>query len=131
MYTDGLAAAESLVTALLERTRQAERPKAQPLQDERILRRLANGIEFEYVHDFDGQGIIHWIATNYNKERWSNPHLDHALHVSMSSVERGAPHELCVLEPQELWTSDVPASWYLEVVFVVASVFLPSLPYPL
>jgi hypothetical protein len=29
----------------------------------------------------------------------------------MSSVERGTPQDLCEVEPHELWTKDVPASW--------------------
>lgn len=54
---------------------------------------------------------MHWIATDYNRSSWHNPHVAHDLYISMSSVERGTPQDLCEVEPHELWTKDVPASW--------------------
>jgi len=31
-------------------------------------------MQFEYSHDGDENGIIHWIATNCGKEPYVNPH---------------------------------------------------------
>jgi hypothetical protein len=35
------------------------------------------------------------------------------IRVSGSSIERGNPAELVSRQPSELWTKDVPASWFM------------------
>lgn len=57
------------------------------------------------------QGIMHWLGTNEGTSAWSNPATVGIVAVHASSMERGHPHSLVDLKPQELWTHDVPASW--------------------
>ena len=41
----------------------------------RLKPRVAFGMQFEYSHDYDQQGVIYWISTNGGKESPQNPHL--------------------------------------------------------
>jgi hypothetical protein len=43
---------------------------------------------------------------------WVNPHEKQEIHVTASSIEKGSPHHLVDHEPSELWSKDVPASWF-------------------
>jgi hypothetical protein len=113
VVADNLVDNSLLVPALMERVRLLENPSALPnYEDVRLQRRLANGIEFQYVSDFDEHGILHWIASNGNQEEWKNPHNQQLIRVSSSSLERGNWADLCERDPHELWTKDVPASWF-------------------
>jgi len=73
---------------------------------------MAVGIEFEYTSDFDDRGILYWIATNKGREPWTNAHLANRIKITASSIEKGNPGDLVSREPSELWTKDVPASWF-------------------
>ena len=46
-------------------------------------------------------------------EEWRNPHYTKRICVSASSIEKGDYRELAGLAPTELWTKDVPASWFM------------------
>lgn len=56
VVADGYASDGMLVPALMERLRLLEYPKAPPSAQPSLQRRLANGIEFEHIKDYDGQG---------------------------------------------------------------------------
>jgi hypothetical protein len=78
----------------------------------RLEPRVAYGIRFEYSSDFDNNGILYWIATNGGRAAWQNPHHTKRITVMASSIEKGDPTELVGIVPTELWTKDVPASWF-------------------
>lgn len=101
----------------------------------RLKKRIPAGLEFEYSYDFDDKGIIYYIATNGGREPYTNPHTAARVRVTASSVERwnmmeeerkrrkkrkthwvvfcrGDVERLVARDPQELWTKDVPASWF-------------------
>jgi hypothetical protein len=67
---------------------------------------------FEYQTDFDDRGIIHYIATQGNSEPYKNPHITGKIKVTSSSIEVGNAPDLLNKSPAELWTKDVPASWF-------------------
>eukprot|EP01094_Clydonella_sp_ATCC50884_P019936 TRINITY_DN4008_c0_g1_i1.p1 TRINITY_DN4008_c0_g1~~TRINITY_DN4008_c0_g1_i1.p1 ORF type:complete len:443 (-),score=85.19 TRINITY_DN4008_c0_g1_i1:188-1516(-) len=78
----------------------------------RLAPRIVFGRQFEYNPSKEFYGILHWISTNGNTELATNPHVAGRVVVTASSVERGEPHELVSRTPTELWTKDVPASWF-------------------
>eukprot|EP01112_Ceratiomyxa_fruticulosa_P017491 TRINITY_DN545_c0_g1_i1.p1 TRINITY_DN545_c0_g1~~TRINITY_DN545_c0_g1_i1.p1 ORF type:complete len:536 (-),score=85.54 TRINITY_DN545_c0_g1_i1:62-1669(-) len=78
----------------------------------RLMARPPQSIIFEYTFDFDNKGILYWIATNCYREPWTNPHIAGRAKVTASSIEKGLPSELLALQPTELWSKDVPASWF-------------------
>ena len=43
---------------------------------------------------------------------WANPVLSNRMVIMASSVERGATHDLVGLNPSDLWTKDIPSSWF-------------------
>lgn len=59
-----------------------------------------------------GRGVIYHLATNGGKAEWKNPSLTGSVKVSCSSMEKGKIHNFVDLEPQDCWSSDVPASWF-------------------
>ena len=86
----------------------------------RVLRhtpRPPYSITLRYRSDFDGNGVIHWIATRGGSNEWANPALPEPdterprVQVTVSSMEKGDPASFVALEPVQTWTKDVPASW--------------------
>ena len=67
---------------------------------------------FEFQSDFDNRGILYYLATNGGTEKWTNPHLINRVKVTASSIEVGKEWEILNATPSELWTKDVPASWF-------------------
>lgn len=128
MTTDELAQTQAanivpsdfIIEALMARLKEAERDKAEEVgmcaeQDptsRRLLPRPSFGILFDYAYDYDQKGIIFWIATNRGREPWTNPHSAGRLRVTASSIEKGDPVKLVSKKPSELWSGDVPASWF-------------------
>jgi len=51
-------------------------------------------------------------TTCANVELWKNPHAAGMLRVTASSIEKGDPVKLVSQKPSELWSGDVPASWF-------------------
>ncbi|EGC35433.1 hypothetical protein DICPUDRAFT_16127, partial [Dictyostelium purpureum] len=92
-----------------------QQQQSQP--DKSILRRYQprppQSILFEYQYDFDYKGIIFWISTDGNKEKWSNPHLTSKIKITSSSVDKGNLHDIVEITPNAFWTKDVPASWVM------------------
>src|SRR3989338_3552751 len=60
----------------------------------------------------DGRGILAWISSNGFTREWKNPHVQRIISVTASSITKGNPVELVGVVPTELWTKDVPASWF-------------------
>ena len=95
----------------------------------RLQKRIPQGIQFERKKDFDDQGIVYWIATNGLRQVWENPHITGRIIITASSIEKarvslrrnitcltplpqGSVQDLMSRTPTELWTKDVPASWF-------------------
>jgi len=81
-----------------------------------ILPRLQNRImctSFEYQHDFDNRGIFYYLSTNGGSSKWQNAQISGKLKVTGSSNEVGNLYELLNTTPSELWTKDVPSSWFM------------------
>ncbi|PRP81393.1 hypothetical protein PROFUN_11014 [Planoprotostelium fungivorum] len=72
------------------------------------LRRRISCITFEYDHDFDDRGIIHYLTCG---NRW-NHSGSRDITVTASSTEMGRASDLLSRTPTELWTKDIPASWF-------------------
>ena len=100
-----------LVDPLLARLAALESPKISLPSKLLYEPRLSCGIRFE-IEDVDKpKGIIYWLGTQEGTAPWANPASKGIVTIHASSIERGNPHNLVDVEPQELWTQDVPASW--------------------
>ena len=80
-------------------------------------KRLAHGLQFPFTPELVFQGIVHFLASSSGLQTskelaYVNPHEAGLLQVTSSSLERGKLSELVALEPTELWTQPVPASWF-------------------
>eukprot|EP00007_Cunea_sp_BSH-02190019_P009022 CAMPEP_0174241140 /NCGR_PEP_ID=MMETSP0417-20130205/21972_1 /TAXON_ID=242541 /ORGANISM="Mayorella sp, Strain BSH-02190019" /LENGTH=828 /DNA_ID=CAMNT_0015320341 /DNA_START=117 /DNA_END=2600 /DNA_ORIENTATION=- len=92
-----------------ENARDPKNPRLQP--------RERYGISFVFSKKTQGvgrtgAGVLDWIATQSGTKAWENPHEKQEIHVTASSIEKGSPHHLVDHEPSELWSKDVPASWF-------------------
>mmetsp|Transcript_1210 Transcript_1210/g.4347 ORF Transcript_1210/g.4347 Transcript_1210/m.4347 type:complete len:447 (+) Transcript_1210:70-1410(+) len=102
-----------VIEALMARLEEKEDPSWEPDPNQkRFQPRVAFGMQFEYLDDFDKNGILYWIATDGLCRAWSNPHLSQAVVVTASSVDKGELEQLVSRQPGELWTQDVPAQWF-------------------
>ncbi len=45
-----------------------------------------NSLEFRYTSDFDGNGIVHYLGTQYGTQSWRNPDTAGLMNVTASSV---------------------------------------------
>ncbi|KNC51157.1 uncharacterized protein AMSG_06508 [Thecamonas trahens ATCC 50062] len=83
----------------------------------RHTRRPPYSITLRYKADFDGGGVIHWIATDRGRGPWTNPALPQLpgvrprIQITVSSLEKGEVAAFVALDPVQTWTKDVPASW--------------------
>jgi hypothetical protein len=57
-------------------------------------------------------GIIDWIGRAAGRREWENPHLSGEVVVSASSLCKGVLQDLVTVAENELWSKDVPASWF-------------------
>lgn len=57
-------------------------------------------------------GIVDWIGRAAGRREWQNPHLDGQVLVSASSLCKGVLQDLVTTAENELWSKDVPASWF-------------------
>ncbi|KAH3763437.1 E3 ubiquitin-protein ligase Ufd4 [Pelomyxa schiedti] len=104
---------EFIIEAVMFKLQKLERPDLPIVMTQRLQPRRAQGIQFEHTHDFDEQGVLHWIATDGLQEKWRNPHdMPGGVKVTASSLERGQPRDLVEKLATQLWTKDVPASWF-------------------
>ena len=103
----------------------------------RLQPRASFGMQFEFLETGDNNGIINWLATSAGTKPYENPHLTgqyvfynfywtmfywrwyinyiflyFRLTVSASSLGTGHESYLVAQDPEELWTEDVPASWF-------------------
>lgn len=106
-----------LLEALMIRLKTYEKGVGDVVEEEakckRLAPRITAGLRFEYRKDFDENGILFWISTNACREPWVNPDMGGKIKVTASSIEKGVPCELVSRSPTELWTKDVPASWFM------------------
>eukprot|EP01095_Lingulamoeba_sp_RSL-Kostka_P013508 TRINITY_DN5622_c1_g1_i1.p1 TRINITY_DN5622_c1_g1~~TRINITY_DN5622_c1_g1_i1.p1 ORF type:complete len:451 (+),score=133.97 TRINITY_DN5622_c1_g1_i1:132-1484(+) len=112
---DSLVPENLIIEALFARLQSHESPgKPTDLSNTRLKPRAKFGKQFEYKYDFDENGILFWIATKGKKSPWQNPHLKKLIKVTAPSnnIIKGHPSELVSRNPSELWTGDVPASWF-------------------
>mmetsp|Transcript_1771 Transcript_1771/g.5488 ORF Transcript_1771/g.5488 Transcript_1771/m.5488 type:complete len:711 (-) Transcript_1771:2253-4385(-) len=112
---NSLVPRELLIEALLYRLKLHEKPDSPDTAHERrqrFSRRMAHGMRFEFKYHGDKNGVIYWIATRKGARAWENPHRLGEIVVRASSIEKGDPVELVGWLPTELWTKDVPASWF-------------------
>jgi ankyrin repeat protein len=107
-----------VIEALMARVSTLESPD-KPLRtsEPRLQKRRVYGINFPFRPERQhvgprSYGILAWIATKGHTMAWRNPHESGRVRVTVSSIEKGAPHELVGATPTELWTKDVPASWF-------------------
>eukprot|EP00211_Chloroparvula_japonica_P006028 CAMPEP_0119121880 /NCGR_PEP_ID=MMETSP1310-20130426/2302_1 /TAXON_ID=464262 /ORGANISM="Genus nov. species nov., Strain RCC2339" /LENGTH=379 /DNA_ID=CAMNT_0007111461 /DNA_START=189 /DNA_END=1325 /DNA_ORIENTATION=+ len=104
-----------LTEALMHRIRITERPNLAPgIVPPRLQKRPVYGMRFDYSCDFDQNGILYWLATKGKgwDTDWVNPHISGEVKVTASSIEKGNPVDLLGRVPKELWTKDVPSSWF-------------------
>ena len=109
---------ELLTPALLMRLGEHEQKKAgvdlTGPGSERLKPRKTFGVVFDYnPAKSQFHGIMWHIATAKGAEEWRNPYYTKRACVSASSIEKGDYRELAGLTPTELWTKDVPASWFM------------------
>eukprot|EP01096_Ripella_sp_DP13-Kostka_P014564 TRINITY_DN6624_c0_g1_i1.p1 TRINITY_DN6624_c0_g1~~TRINITY_DN6624_c0_g1_i1.p1 ORF type:complete len:228 (-),score=65.59 TRINITY_DN6624_c0_g1_i1:109-702(-) len=85
----------------------------------RLQKRPIRGLVFDYKPQSlssgsieDHKGVVHWLSTHYGRMARENPHTCGRLLVTSSSVEKGHERNLVDAKPSELWTSDVPSSWF-------------------
>jgi hypothetical protein len=62
-------------------------------------------------------GIIGWIATNNEESTddapvFRNPHRSGKVKVHSSSIAKGSRWMLVDKNPQQVWTDDIPLSWF-------------------
>jgi E3 ubiquitin-protein ligase HECTD1 len=99
--------------ALMMRLAVYESPQKAKTGIVRFQKRAAYGQIFEYSSDFDEKGVLYWIGTKRGTARWRNPCLvNSGISVTASSTEKGDPINLVGRKPTELWTMDVPSSWF-------------------
>ena len=90
----------------------------------RLQKRMLYGLTFEREFDYDKKGLLYWIGSQDGT--WRNPAIYHGVTVSASSKESGDLRNLTALEPSEVWTQDVPASW-MQVDIGESRAIVPSL----
>lgn len=109
-----------LIEALLIKLEDTQVGKAVPAPEHALhLQPRKNlGLSFEYKSKYKREdlknckGILHWLATDHGRQERRNPHTTGDVKVTASSVEKGNPEELVGAQPCELWTKDVPSSWF-------------------
>lgn len=80
----------------------------------RFQKRMRYGMRFEPKKGVKDCGILFCIGTEgrLRPEYWINPHLSKEVNVTASSIEKGNLAQLVSRNPGELWTKDVPSSWF-------------------
>lgn len=90
-------------------------------------RKKGYGRVFDYVSDFDQNGILYYLASRA-KQKWTNPHLSGTsltvpnfgfahcvfsgvIKVTFSSLEKGNAEFIVDPDPKDCCTQNVPSSW--------------------
>lgn len=86
-------------------------------RNKRVQPRTIYGITIKYSESFQKgsqicPGIIDWISTSGRRKPRSNPHDSNQVVVTTSSIDKGEPRDLVDSKSCELWTKDVPSSWF-------------------
>jgi len=103
-----------LLEAIMARLRQYEDLERNTMLEHessgnRRLQRRISCTTFEYKFDFDDRGIVHYLCSR--AEMTNNLKMP-AITVTSSSIEMGNVQTLLQKTPADLWTKDVPASWF-------------------
>lgn len=69
-------------------------------------------VRFRVMEKAIAPGIIDWIGRGAGRQDWQNPHASGDVVVSASSLCKGALADLLSTQENELWSNDVPASWF-------------------
>lgn len=108
-----------IIEALIARVQLLENPnQTWNPSDVRLQKRKTYGIQFEFPAERGaaigpaGRGILAWVSTKGFARDWKNPHISKLVVVTASSISKGSPTDLVGVNPTELWTKDVPASWF-------------------
>jgi len=110
-----------LIEAFMERLRRIEGNQTPQKHEDnpRLLPRPPQSYTYEYPPISalnEGEplphGIVYHIATNGGQEPWHNPSLSGRITILTSSIERGVTHDLVGLSSSDLWTKDIPSSWF-------------------
>lgn len=110
-----------LIEALLHRIKLQDQPqKAREIlgpdgqPNPRLQKRMRYGMRFEPRGGVKDAGILFFIGTEgrLRPEYWINPCLSKEVTVTASSIEKGNLAQLVSRNPGELWTKDVPSSWF-------------------
>jgi len=110
-----------LIEAFMERLRRIEGNQTSPKHEDnpRLLPRPPQSFTYEHPpisSANEGEplphGIMYHVATNRGTETWHNPSISGRITVLASSIERGVTHDLVGLASSDLWTKDIPSSWF-------------------
>jgi hypothetical protein len=107
VIADRLVPEELLSEGIVFRLATFERPHREVREEDlplRLRRRTLMGRVFNYDHDFDDRGVIHWLSTGCGKSEWKNASLTGMVKVSASSMEKGKVHNIIDRDPVECWT---------------------------
>lgn len=58
----------------MSRLRKYECPDREEVDNSLRNQKRITCLTFEYKYDFDDRGILHYIATSGDTEKWQNPH---------------------------------------------------------
>ena len=68
--------------------------------------------EFVYESDYDGNGIVHWVGTNYGKEKeWRNPAQRELIKVDSSGWDFGSLEDMVGNEARESFSENKEGAW--------------------
>eukprot|EP01124_Arcella_intermedia_P004022 TRINITY_DN12271_c0_g1_i1.p1 TRINITY_DN12271_c0_g1~~TRINITY_DN12271_c0_g1_i1.p1 ORF type:complete len:238 (-),score=45.68 TRINITY_DN12271_c0_g1_i1:11-724(-) len=104
-----------LIEALMAKLKDLESQKAEDPKKNiniRLQPRAIRGIEFEYNPKQPKFGILSWLGTSWKTKKWENPYTLGMVKVTGSSIEKGTEKDLLDPQENELWTCDVPSSWF-------------------
>ena len=109
---------DMIIEALAAKVERLEQGDSKDVKENpRLRERKRYGLTFEYSSKtngvgVNGNGVITWIATNCGTTGWENPTIGKKVRITVSSEEKGDPSVLLDSEEAELWTKDVPSSWF-------------------
>jgi len=105
---------ETLLEAILMRLATYEKSNEKFYADDQRFHKRITCNTFEYKGaNFDENGVIFYLSTNGGTEQYKNPQLTGKIFVTFSSIEVGSSADFLNKTPSELWTKDVPASWFM------------------
>jgi len=109
IYEEQSLPKDLIADAIMLRLQEYESPNKEI--DDIIMPRNIRGIEFEYSSKRN-EGILHWLGTYHGTRSWENPCDLGLVEIHGSSLDKGESKLLLDPNPFELWTEDIPASWF-------------------